>query len=161
MAPWMSRPPLLYRCGNLPWVPFFGPWGMISYAPLLALRQFGATQFVPVTSGLASSKITYDQSEKTQMLSEVMQAWKDPQRTRLNQLVRGCTPKYIVWRRQKIEDTISLPNRMQVPILYPVPIQSSEIEIIRAEFAFERSEMEQKYLRLQETADKEKSNARI
>ena len=25
MAPWMSRPPLLYRCGNLLWVPLFGP----------------------------------------------------------------------------------------------------------------------------------------
>ena len=77
----------------------------------------------------------------------------------MSQLVGGCTPKYIVWRRQKIEDTISLPNRMQVPILYPVPIQSSEIEIIRVEFAFERLEMEQKYLRLQETTDKAESNA--
>ena len=27
MAPWMSRPPLLYRCRNLSWVPLFRPWG--------------------------------------------------------------------------------------------------------------------------------------
>ena len=74
MAPWMSRPPLLYRYENLPWVPFFGSWGMISYAPLLVLRQFGAKQFVPATNGLVSSEITYDQSEKTQVLSQVMQA---------------------------------------------------------------------------------------
>ena len=82
------------------------------------------------------------------MLSQVMQAWKDPHRTRLSQLVRGCTPKYIIWRRQKIEDEVSLLDRMQVPIPDPVPIQPSEIEIIQVEFAFERLKMEQKYLRL-------------
>ena len=41
MAPWMSRPPLLHRCGNLPYVPLIRPWGIISYALLLILRQFG------------------------------------------------------------------------------------------------------------------------
>ena len=50
---------------------------------------------------------------------------------------------------------------MQVPIPDPVPVQLLEIEIIRAKFASKRSEMEQKYLRLQETADKAESNARI
>ena len=50
---------------------------------------------------------------------------------------------------------------MQVPIPDPVPVQPLEIEIIRAEFAFERIEMEQKYLRLKKTADKAESNARI
>ena len=108
---------------------------MISYAPLLALRQFGAKQFVLATSGLASSEITYDQSERTRMFSQVMQAWKDLQRTRLSQLVGGCTPEYTVWRRQKIKDIVSLLDRMQVPIPYPIPVQPSEIKIIRAEFA--------------------------
>ena len=82
------------------------------------------------------------------MFSQVMQAWKDPQRTRLSQLVGGCTPEYTGWRRQKIKDTVLFPDRMQVPILDLVPVQPSEIEIIRVEFAFERLEMEQKYLRL-------------
>ena len=50
---------------------------------------------------------------------------------------------------------------MHVPISNPVLVQPSEIEIIRVEFAFERSEMEQKYLRLQETADRAESNDRI
>ena len=86
---------------------------------------------------------------------------KEPHRTRLNQLVGGCTLEYIVWRRQKIEDTISLPDRMQVPIPDPVPVQPSEIEIIRAEFASERSKMEQKYLKLQEIVNKAESNAQV
>ena len=86
---------------------------------------------------------------------------KEPHRTRLNQLVGGCTLEYIVWRRQKVENAVSCLDRMQVSIPDPVPVQPSDIEIIRAEFAFEKSEMERKYLMLQETADKAKSNARI
>ena len=95
------------------------------------------------------------------MLSQVMQAWKDPHRTRLSQLVGGCTLEYIIWRRQKIEDAVSLPDRIQVPIPDPVLVQLSKIEIIRLEFAFERSKMERKYLRLQETTDKVESTVRI
>ena len=80
---------------------------------------------------------------------------------RLGQIVRGCTPEYTVWRRQKIEDVVSLSDRMQVSVSDPVPVQPLEIKIIRLEFAFERSEMDQKYLRLQETADKVKNNAQV
>ena len=91
----------------------------------------------------------------------MLQSWKEPHRMRLGQLVEGCTPEYTVWRRQTIEDIVHLPDRMQVPIPESVPVQPSEIKIIRAEFAFERLEMEQKYLRLQETVDKAESNDRI
>ena len=78
----------------------------------------------------------------------MMQAWKDPYRMRLGQIVGGCTPEYTVWRRQKIEDAVPLPVRMQVSIPDLAPIQPSKVEIVRSEFAFERLEMEQKYLRL-------------
>ena len=50
---------------------------------------------------------------------------------------------------------------MQVLISDPILIQLSVIEIIRSEFASERSKMEQKYLRLQEIADKAENNARV
>ena len=79
----------------------------------------------------------------------------------MSQLVGGCTPAYTVWRRQKIEDVVSLSDRMQVSVSDPVPVQPLEIKIIRLEFAFERSKMEQKYLRLQEIADKVENNARV
>ena len=42
MALWMSRPSLLFQCGNLSWIPIFGPWKVISYTPILAIRQFEA-----------------------------------------------------------------------------------------------------------------------
>ena len=80
---------------------------------------------------------------------------------RLGQLIGGCTLEYAIWRRQKVEDVVPCLDRMKVPILDPVPIQLSEIESIRAEFAFEKSKMERKYLRLQEMADKVESNARV
>ena len=63
---------------------------------------------------------------------------------RLDQLVGGCTPEYTVWRRQKVEDALLCPDKMQVPIPDPFPVQPSEIEIIRVEFTSERLEMEQK-----------------
>ena len=106
MAPWMSRPPLLYRCGNLSWIPLFEPCGMISYTPLLALRQFRAKQFIPTTIGLASLEITYGKPERAQLFSQIMQAWKGPHRTRLSQLIEQCTLEYTVWKGQKIEDMV-------------------------------------------------------
>ena len=66
-----------------------------------------------------------------------------------------------VLRRQKIENAFPLPIRMQVSVPNFVPMQPSELEIIISEFAFERLKMEQKYLRLQEVANKAESNARV
>ena len=80
---------------------------------------------------------------------------------RLGQIVGGCTLEYTVWRRQKIEDAVPLPVRMQVLVSNPAPMQPSKVEIIRLEFAFERLKMEQKYLRLQEAVNKAESNARV
>ncbi|EOY00467.1 Uncharacterized protein TCM_010344 [Theobroma cacao] len=48
-APWMPHHSVLYKCGNEPWVPLMGPWGAISYAPIMVRRQFGSEQFVPMT----------------------------------------------------------------------------------------------------------------
>ena len=101
---------------------------MISYALLLALRQFRAKQFIPATARLASLEITYGQSEEAQMLNQTMQAWKDPQRIRLGQLIGGHTSGYTVWRRQKIKETILRPARMGVSILDPIPKKLSEVD---------------------------------
>ena len=49
---------------------------------------------------------------------------------------------------------------MQVLVSDPALIQPSKVKIIILEFAFERSKMEQKYLRLQEIANKVENNVR-
>ena len=63
---------------------------------------------------------------------------------RLGQIIERCTLEYTVWRRQKIEDVVPLPVRMQVSIPDLAPIQPSEVEIIISELASERLEMEHK-----------------
>ena len=103
---------------------------MISYASLLVLRQFGAKQFISATAKLVSLEITYCKPEKAQLLSQIMQTWKDPHRTRLGQLIGGCTLKYTVWREQKIEDTILPPTRMRVFVPDPIPERLSEVDIV-------------------------------
>ena len=108
---------------------------MINYALFLALRQFGAKQFIPATVGLVSLEITYGKPKKAQLLSQIMQAWIDPHRTRLGQLIGGCTPEYTVWRRQKIEDTVLPLARMRVFVSDPIPKQLSEVNIVRSESA--------------------------
>ena len=50
---------------------------------------------------------------------------------------------------------------MLVSVPDPTPIQPLEVEIIILEFVSERSKMEQKYLKLQEIADKAENNARV
>ena len=94
---------------------------MISYASFLGSRQFEAKQFLPTTARLVSLKITYGKLEEAQLLSQIMQAWKDPYRTRLDQLIGGYTLKYTVWREQKIEDIVFPPTRMRVFVSDPIP----------------------------------------
>ena len=134
---------------------------MINYALILAIKQFKVKQFISATTGLASLELEYGQLGQAQLLNQMMLTWKDPRRMRLGQIVGGCTPEYTVWRRQKNKDVVPLPYRMQVSVPVPVPMQPSEMEIIRSEFAFERSKMKQKYLRLQKTANKAENNARV
>ena len=90
-----------------------------------------------------------------------MQAWKDPHRTRLGQLIGGCTPEYTVWREHKIQDTVLPLARMRVFVPDPIPKQLSEVDIVRSEFASKRLEMEQKYKKLQKITEKLEENARV
>ncbi|MFQ6642071.1 hypothetical protein Gotur_018214, partial [Gossypium turneri] len=41
-APWIHPSVLLYKCGNLDWVPLLGLWGGVGYAPLMVQRQFAS-----------------------------------------------------------------------------------------------------------------------
>ena len=80
---------------------------------------------------------------------------------RLGQLIGGCTPEYTVWKRQKIEDMVLPPAKIRVSISDPIPEQPSEVDIVISEFASEKLEMEQKYKKLQELAEKSEENSRV
>ena len=50
---------------------------------------------------------------------------------------------------------------MRVSISDPIPEQPSKVDIVRSEFASERFEMEHKYKKLQELAEKLEGNFRV
>ncbi|KAM3325853.1 hypothetical protein P3S67_000978 [Capsicum chacoense] len=56
---WVYPHPLLYACGDKPWVPLLGVWGAVSYAPLLVQRQFESQLFIPQTFGLDQLEFDY------------------------------------------------------------------------------------------------------
>ena len=65
---------------------------MISYTPILAIRQFKAKQFIPATTELALLELEYGQPGQAQLLSQMMLTLKDPHKMRLGQIVGECTP---------------------------------------------------------------------
>ncbi|XP_057969402.1 uncharacterized protein LOC131158549 [Malania oleifera] len=75
-VPWMNHSNMMYQCGNFLWVPLLGPWGGIAYAPLMARRQVGASQFVPMTHGLADSDFAYEIGDTQNQIRNFMVAWK-------------------------------------------------------------------------------------
>ena len=60
-----------------------------------------------------------------------------------------------------MEDTVCPPVKMRVPVPDPIPKQLSEVDIVRSKFTSERLEMEQKYKKLQEIADKSEENTQV
>ncbi|MFQ6667505.1 hypothetical protein Gotur_033501 [Gossypium turneri] len=38
---------ILYRCGDIDWVPLLRIWGAVGYTPLLILRKYRSKQFIP------------------------------------------------------------------------------------------------------------------
>ncbi|KAE8676108.1 ATP-dependent zinc metalloprotease FTSH 4 [Hibiscus syriacus] len=58
-APWLFLGDVLFRCGDSDTMTLLGLWDAVGYAPLLALRQYEARQFVPITYGLARSEFGY------------------------------------------------------------------------------------------------------
>ncbi|XP_016730708.2 uncharacterized protein [Gossypium hirsutum] len=75
-APWMAPNEVLYRCGSFDWVPLLGIWGVVGYAPLLALRQYKVGQFIPATQGLAQSDFSYKGDHYKKKIREIFEAWK-------------------------------------------------------------------------------------
>ena len=88
--------PILYRCGDELWVPLPGPWGAISYTPLLVLRQLAAKQFVPVTNGLNQLDFSYEESGAMKKVEQLLQVWKQTVRMSTENLSCTVTPEYMV-----------------------------------------------------------------
>ena len=73
---WFSRKLALYGCGDKLWVPLIGLWGVISYSPLLVLRQYRSKQFILATHELNHREFGYGGSGYANQLIELSKIWK-------------------------------------------------------------------------------------
>ena len=58
-ALWFKRNSALHDRGDKLWVPLLELWDVVSYTPLLVLRQFGSKQFILATYGLNHVEFDY------------------------------------------------------------------------------------------------------
>ncbi|MBA0861336.1 hypothetical protein Goshw_026949 [Gossypium schwendimanii] len=69
-APWMISNEILYRCRDFDWVPLLEIYRAIGYAPLLVLRQYRSSQFIPARQGLAQCEFAYKSDNYKKKTSE-------------------------------------------------------------------------------------------
>ncbi|XWS65258.1 hypothetical protein CRYUN_Cryun05aG0077900 [Craigia yunnanensis] len=79
-APWSSRKSDIYGCVDKLWVSLIGLWGIISYTPMLDLRQYGSEQFIPTTHGLNHVEFDNGGASYVNELIELSRMWKEPRR---------------------------------------------------------------------------------
>ena len=72
----MPYVPLLYRCGDKTWIQLPGLWGVVSYAPLMVVRQLGGRQFIPATAGLTQLEFSYDNLMASKEIDRIVKFWK-------------------------------------------------------------------------------------
>ena len=100
-APWMCHVPILYRCGEKPWVPLIGLWGITSYAPAMVRRQLGSKQFISITHGLSDIEFSYEGKDATKKIKEVLELWKCPRRVEAGSCNISTTPGYMLWQSNR------------------------------------------------------------
>ncbi|KAE8692135.1 hypothetical protein F3Y22_tig00110858pilonHSYRG00062 [Hibiscus syriacus] len=85
-------------------------WHEVGYAPSLALRQYGARQFIPATYGLSISEFVYHGDNYKKMIKEVADSWKKLFRMDIVAARDMLTPDYVEWRRLRKNDNIPVPD---------------------------------------------------
>ncbi|MBA0788531.1 hypothetical protein Gotri_006920, partial [Gossypium trilobum] len=93
-APWMVPDEILYRCGDFNWVPLLGIWGVVGYASLIVLKQYGSRQFVPATQRLAQCEFSYKDDGYKKKIREMTNAWKQTHRMKRFTIGAMTTPEY-------------------------------------------------------------------
>ncbi|KAA3480744.1 227 kDa spindle and centromere-associated protein-like protein [Gossypium australe] len=150
-APWMIPKEILYRCGNFDWVPLLGIWGAVGYAPLIALRQYGSRQFIPMTSGLAQSEFAYSGESYKKRAKEMSGAWNQVHKMKRLSAGPMTTPEYDGWRTGRVNDNVpeqgTEGSRLREECLRVVP---SELEIIKQDFERQNLALEKRIEKLEE-----------
>ncbi|EOY10682.1 Uncharacterized protein TCM_025984 [Theobroma cacao] len=156
-APWMPHHPILYKCGNEPWVTLMGPWGAISYAPIMVRRQFGSEQFVPMTHRLNTLEFAYGESGFLKRIEEIAQAWKKTSRVDQGRYTDEVTTGYQIWHDQRVKDVVyPKEDALRGPV-DPEPRDALlESELARKKSEAENASWKQRYEDLQKECEKMK-----
>ncbi|OMO51525.1 hypothetical protein COLO4_37634 [Corchorus olitorius] len=113
-APWFSViRPSICRANNEPWVYLMGLWGTITYSPLLVLRQYDIEQFIPLTHGLDSLEVSFDNKSVTDKMRRLAHDWKNAEYKRLYLPVasESSTRSYKDWHRDRVKDLVLPPEK--------------------------------------------------
>ncbi|XVE98906.1 hypothetical protein REPUB_Repub03eG0149000 [Reevesia pubescens] len=97
----------VYKCGENPWVPLIGLWGAVSYAPLLVCRQFGSTQFIPMTHGLDSLEFDYKINGYMAMVCRIAEDWRKIWEYEAEKLSDKATLEYLRWKGMRVKDALA------------------------------------------------------
>ncbi|KAE8666831.1 1-aminocyclopropane-1-carboxylate [Hibiscus syriacus] len=149
-APWLFLSDVLFRCGDSNTMTLLGLWGAVGYASFLALRQYGARQFVPTTCGLARSEFEYHGDNYKKMIKEAVDSWKKVFWMDVVAAKNMLTTDYVEWRRLRKNDNIPVldceDTRTLEEHLRPV---FSELEIAKKEFEAVNNELKQRVKELE------------
>ncbi|EOX93592.1 Uncharacterized protein TCM_002471 [Theobroma cacao] len=137
-APWMPRMQVMYKCGDKSWVPLMGPWGAISYAPIMVRRQFGSEQFVPMTHQLDQLEFTYGEPKTLKRIEEIAQDWKKTCRVDQGRVTDEVTTGYHTWHDQRVKNVIHPPKN---PSKHPINPEPQDV-LLESELTRKRLEKE-------------------
>jgi len=101
---WMPRAKIRFQTARDPWMPLMGLWGVISYLPLLARRQYGSEQFIPVTNGLNIVELDYQEVDDIKKWLDYFAIWKKKNVVGWGEPSEAATLEYEIWHEQRVKD---------------------------------------------------------
>ncbi|XP_057972627.1 uncharacterized protein LOC131160762 [Malania oleifera] len=118
-APWIEKSKVVYKFENLHWVPLLGPWGGISYAPLMFRSQVGTMQFIPMTHGLADAQFAYEADDSQKKVQEFVVSWRHVHVVESTNQNSRAKESYKLWRlnrvNHRVRQTTKAPTRKKLP----------------------------------------------
>ena len=74
---------------------------VVSYAPLMLVRQLGGRQFILATAGLAQLEFSYDDSMASKKIDQIVKFWKPTFRVNTGLVGNKITMEYTVWKARR------------------------------------------------------------
>ncbi|XVF32062.1 hypothetical protein REPUB_Repub17cG0049600 [Reevesia pubescens] len=151
-APWMTTSSFIYKCGENPWVPLTGLWGIVSYALLLVRRQFGSQQFIPMTHGLNTLEFEYKGEGYSVKLHKVIESWKEIHESAPGTFSDKTTPEYSKWRNKRVCDASIHSEEFAQPLDFLPRAVLSDADLVKQELEAKKTEWECEKTKLVEEA---------